>query len=181
MDNKETLLQATPLRALALGRMLGWYAEGVKEDPPGSNWGPTVRDILARAGIHVPAPWCAAAVYAAVDDVTRWHGLPNPLASIVRKALVADYYQVAQERGWIIEPHLVDRGDLVIFDFPDNDKRWDHMGLVVDPPGEGMSFRSIEGNTGDRLMIRERFIVPGRVVFARWDEGITIPFQGKGD
>ena len=176
MGDKET-----PLRVLALERMLEWFAEGVKEEPPGSNWGPAVRDILARAGIHVPAPWCAAAVYAAVDDVTQRYGLPNPLASIARKALVADYYQAAQERGWIIDPYYVDYGDLVIFDFPDNDRRWDHMGLVETPPGKGMSFRSIEGNTGDRLMIRERFIVPGRVVFARWDEGITVPFSRKED
>ena len=31
---------------------------GVKESP--SNWGPEVKEYLNAAGVHAPAPWCAA-------------------------------------------------------------------------------------------------------------------------
>ncbi|HEX6940218.1 MAG TPA: hypothetical protein VF158_12460 [Longimicrobiales bacterium] len=168
----------TPLRALALGRALGWYADGLAEDPPGSNWGPRVRGILADTGITVPAPWCAAFVYSCAQDVARLHGLPNPLEHVVRRALVADYYAIAKERGWLIEPERADRGDLVIYDFAGG-HRWDHIGYVETPPGWSLTFRALEGNTNDaggregvEVAIRDRRIEPGRVVFARWDEGV---------
>ena len=36
---------------------------GSMEVPPGSNWGPKVKDYLVSAGVTFPAAWCAGFVY----------------------------------------------------------------------------------------------------------------------
>src|SRR5690606_8840667 len=124
-----------------------------------------IREALALAGITVPAPWCAAWVQLCAHEAATLHGLRNPLADVVRKALVLDYYTWAQERGYLIPPDQVDRGDLVMFDFPANSRTWDHIGFVLEPPGPDGRFRAIEGNTdaaggreGIEVAVKERVV-----------------------
>lgn len=171
-----TTTVTTPLRALALGVALGDLGRGVRETSP--NWGPRIEEALRNAGIHVPAPWCAAWIQLCSDEAAQLHDLRNPLDDVVRQALVLDYYTWAKERDYLIPADQVDRGDLVLFDFPNNGRTWDHIGFVVDPP-EGGRVRTIEGNTdsaggreGIEVAIRDR-VISDRVAFARWDEGIV--------
>jgi hypothetical protein len=173
-----------PLRHLALGMALGELGRGVREEGP--NWSPRIQayhenlDPPIRLTSQQGYAWCAMFVQMVADEAARTHGLRNPLDDVVREALVLDYYTLAKARGWLIEPALADAGDLVIYDFPDNAKSWDHIGLVVQPPARGRSFLAIEGNTdrhggreGVEVAIRPRELGRYPVVFARWDEGIV--------
>src|SRR5690606_26964246 len=111
-----TVQVGTPLRALALGVALGDLGRGVRETS--ENWGPRIKEALALAGITAPAPWCAAWIQLCAHEAAELHGLRNPLADVARKALVLDYYTWAEEGGYLIPADQVDRGDLILFDFP---------------------------------------------------------------
>lgn len=166
------------LRHLAVGVALGELGRRVRER--GENSGPEIDAYLKNAGIHVPAPWCATFVQWCADRAARLHGLPNPLDGVAREALVLDYFTLASERGWLVTASQADAGDLVLYDFPNNARAWDHIGFLVEPPGTGGVFTAIEGNTnaeggreGNAVALKDRRINPGRTVFARWDEGLT--------
>lgn len=173
-----------PLRHLALGVALGELGRGVREEAP--NWSARIAEyhrnldppiiLTAKHGYA----WCAMFVQLCADEAARLHGLRNPLDGVAREALVLDYYALTQERGWRIEPAEADAGDLVLYNFPGNERSWDHVGFVVRAAGDGTEFRAVEGNTdadggreGVEVAVRNRKIVPGRTAFARWDEGIT--------
>lgn len=70
---------------------------GVKEDPPGSNWGSEIAAFLGSVGLKIPAPWCAAFVYYVVDKAARELDLQNPFAEISLKAYTPDWLKWANK------------------------------------------------------------------------------------
>ena len=52
---------------------------GVKEDPPGSNSGPRIKDYLKCVGLIPPKSWCTAFVYWTVDQAASKQNRLNPL------------------------------------------------------------------------------------------------------
>lgn len=93
---------------------------GVKEDPPGSNWGPKVRRYLAAAGIKVPAPWCAAFVTWCYAQAGKKLTFPN-------RASVGFFEDWAKKEGFLVTKPQ--RGDLVVYRWDDDD--WpDHIGFI---------------------------------------------------
>ena len=134
------------LSLVALGVAAAEADHKVRETE-GNNRGARIRQYLAGAGISVDAPWCAAFVDYCYDLAARTLGASNPLEPVKLEALVQSYYDRLQ--GDQIEPYEVEPGDLVLFKFPGPD-RWNHMGLVSQPPKQGSTvFFSVEGNTGD--------------------------------
>lgn len=135
------------LALVALGAALMDADHRVREEG-GNNRGPRIRQYLANADppINVAAPWCAAFVQYCTDVAARGRGKRNPLDEVRREAYVQDYWEWgAPDR--IVSPHLAQAGDLVLFSF--GGERWDHIGIVSQPPGDGTTFWSVEGNTGD--------------------------------
>lgn len=163
------------LRHYALAFALGELGRGVREQ--GRNWSPRIEEYLRLAGIAVPAAWCAAFVYWCVHQAAEGMGFANPLAAVHRKALVFDYWTAAEQMGWIVPAHEADAGDLVLFDFPGGNP-FDHVGFVVQPPGDASDVVSLDGNTNDEgaregyeVAVRTRSIERWGAVFVRYDEG----------
>lgn len=173
------------LRYLAVGVALGDAARGVRETSP--NWGPDVRAYLANCDppIKVPSAWCAAAVQSWTDKAARAAGVPNPLDAVEGEAYVLDYFRLAQARGWVIAPSMADTGDLILYQFEGGPRRWNHIGLVVQPPDRQGLVHTVEGNTGDPSKnqrdgdgvyqkvrsIRSSY----QTCFIRWDRDVAIP------
>lgn len=156
---------ATTLRVKALKTALS--EQGVKEQPPHSNWGPRVKQYLASVGLDFPAPWCMAFVH--------WCYAQNG-KRLGGYGLVQAFDNWAQLNGYIVvRPR---RGDILCYDWEPNN--WDdHVGIVVRVLAlrwRGGKFkgwvRTIEGNTspdndsnGGEVMIRYRWIETAK--FAR--------------
>lgn len=173
-----------PLRALTLGRALADLGR-VREDE-GPNLSAEIRAYFAALepaviisdDAETGYPWCAAAVQYWSDQAARMHGLRNPLDVVAHEALVADYAAAGDERGWIRPSEAADPGCLVVFRFAG--QRWDHIGLVAEPPrrdGDRMIVSSIDGNSNtgedrDRVVRKTRRVQPDRALFLLWDEGL---------
>lgn len=93
---------------------------GVKEHPPGSNWGPRVSQYLAAAGWSQPAPWCAAFVCWCYAKAGRRLTFPN-------RASVGFFLDWGRRNGREVKRPM--RGDLVCYRF-DSDDWPDHIGFV---------------------------------------------------
>ena len=113
---------------------------GVKEAPPGSNWGPVVKTYLASVGWYRPAPWCQAFVHwcFSINGVGLGGG-----------ASVGNFLEWAKAKGYVVTRPF--RGDVVVYNFDEND--WpDHAGIaerILSVPGlrkHGLAL-VIEGNT----------------------------------
>jgi hypothetical protein len=118
---------------------------GVKEQPPGSNWSPRIKQYLAAAGLNYPkppgVPWCMA--FQCWSFKQAGHALAYPTAS------VGLFLAWATKVGDVVTRPF--RGDLVCYRF-DADNWPDHVGIierVLALPRGGRPFwiRTIEGNT----------------------------------
>lgn len=113
---------------------------GVKEDPPGSNDGPRVRQYQSATGAY-RAPWCASFVSWCLDKgggfkrdrSVNWAYCPSILAA------------ARDGRASLSMVKTPRQGDLVLFDWERNGVA-DHIGFVDGPSGDG-GWRTIEGNT----------------------------------
>ncbi len=148
---------------------LAWALKqvGVSEQPPGSNHGPLIdrwgRDCIGVAGGF---PWCASFVWNAYAKGARvkldipWGGRPA-----AGRALVAAWVAWASAHGKIVtRPY---RGDLGAMDWgpgPDPTPD-DHIGIVVRVlalrPAKRFLLRTVEGNTGDAVRVRKRWLITG--------------------
>lgn len=166
------------IRAVALGVALCDADHRVRE-VGGNNRGPRIRQYLENADppITVDAPWCAAAVQYWSDVAARGLGVPNPLDLVRLEALVQSYFD--QLRADEVLRQDVRPGDLVLYKFGASG-RWDHIGLVAQPPkGGARTFWSVEGNTsdespadGDGVFLKPREIDAGYpVCFLTWGDG----------
>lgn len=114
---------------------------GVKESPPGSNWGPRVSVYLSNIGLP-PAPWCAAFVEWCLEQV-GWNRGPW------RTGYCPDWVQAA-ESGMlgmrVLGPdEMPAPGDLALYDWQ-RDRVADHVGIIEEVGGLSV-FTAIEGNT----------------------------------
>lgn len=177
------------LRDAALGVAIGECVNRVREEG-GDNRGEKVREYLENAGIGVPAAWCAAFIQWVTDGAARYLDVPNPLDDVAREALVADYVQLAQEQGWVLDATEARPGDLVAFKFSGS-SRWNHIGILEEQVPYVMAageiefarFHTVEGNTspgvgestdeeereGGGVYRKSRAVRSGRTIFFRWD------------
>jgi hypothetical protein len=147
----------------ALEVALRELAAAVREEPPGSNDGPRVREYLAPTGLR-GVPWCAA--FASWCD-REAAGVSGPLGY---QASVAGLWRAAVAKGMahtsLSEP---ERGDLVIFGRSGGDPRrggTGHVGRVES--WDATTVTSIDGNAaGDRVarVTRSRSEVLGWVSY----------------
>lgn len=128
------LIQLTPadLFLLGLDRM-----EGI-EEVGGDNHGRAVKRILARVGLAVGNPWCAALMYDAGNGMLgdRW---PLPRTGSCDVLL-----ERARQLGILVETPMV--GDVALLMRKDYDAIHTY---AVTGVGKGLEHRSIEGNTND--------------------------------
>ena len=139
---------------------------GVSEQPPGSNHGKWVDRWQLRTNGVTGYPWCAAFVYCMFLDVGVRVKAQEP-------SFVGSWEQWADDTN--NEVYRPFRGDLVCYSWngetPDPQ---DHIGLVervlaLPWPRNGRRYyiRAVEGNTGDAVRRRWRWIDPKTVAFVR--------------
>lgn len=160
------------LQHVALGVALAEADHKVREEG-GNNKGQRIRQYLDNVDIAVPAPWCAAFVQYCSDVAARGLGMPNPLDEVALEAYVQSYADTFAHA--VVGPSIAAAGDLVCFSF--GGQRWDHIGFVVQPPVNGTTFFSCEGNTsttddrdGDGVSVKPRTLETGtrEPMFIRW-------------
>lgn len=163
-----------PLPVVALKYAMREHERGVSETD-GPNDSPAIREYLAAAGIHNPAPWCAALVQWAADRAAMLKAIDNPLREVKHEAYVPSYVHWAQTRGKVVKASDVGLGDIFCL-WHAGKQRYAHMGLVRAPPFETDSYRSIEGNSnadgsreGTRIVSKTRDVTDG-TLFIRWSE-----------
>lgn len=119
---------------------------GILEVPPGSNWGPKVKEYLMSAGLNFPAPWCAAFVYWCFGEAAARAGKANPLyktGGVMAHWRNSPANKIAA-RDAAANPSLVKPGQIFILDFGGGKG---HTGLVETVQGGFMTV--LEGNTND--------------------------------
>lgn len=122
---------------------------GVKEDPPGSNWGPEIK----KYGGHAGWKWCALFV----TWVWRKAG-----AIDFKEASTWNLWQTAKKKGWFIakgeiDPMLLKPGTALLFQYKDAAGRWlrrGHINIILEVTDGGESFRTIGGNQPHAVTIR---------------------------
>lgn len=168
------------IRATALG-VAACDADHRVRESGGNNRGPRIRQYLENLDppIAAAAPWCAAAVQYWSDVAARVLGTDNPLDAVRLEALVQSYYD---EFGHLeVAPYEAEPGDLVLFEFGDAG-RWNHIGLLAQPPNPQGHLWTVEGNTsdqnqrdGDAVVVKPRDLNAGYpVVFLTWGDGERI-------
>jgi len=142
---------------------------GVSEQ--GENWGPEVERYLHAAGIHQPAPWCAAFVNYCAEVASDWKGVTSPLESVTLQAYVQSYYDWAEQDNLFVEPADAGPGDLFLLWYGWLN-RWGHIGFVQEV--RDRTYDTIEGNAakpGTRdarhVLTRTRKLT-NAVAFVRW-------------
>jgi hypothetical protein len=162
------------IRLATLGVALAHADFKVREEG-GNNRGPMIRKYLESLDppIKVDAPWCAAAVQYWSDVAARGLGIRNPLDAVKHEALVQSYYDEFKidVLGPAVRP---EPGDLALFKF-EKSERWNHIGLVAQPPTVGSMGWFVEGNTGDvsqrdgdGVYLKPRDVSKFPVAFIRW-------------
>lgn len=139
-------------RSKVLSVAWGEYNKNIKEVPSGSNWGPDVSKYLKFIGIG-PNAWCCAfaqwCVYTALGSLP-WK---------TKGAHVATFWRLAKKLGMAFEYRNYSPipGDLFVI-VHSNDQG--HIGIVsnVDSATSCTKFNAIEGNSGDRVALRERIV-----------------------
>lgn len=119
---------------------------GVMEEPPGSNWGPKVKEYLASVDINFPVAWCAAFLYWCFDKAAADAGKANPL---VKTGGVLKHWNSTTAKKILAKdaadnPALVKPGHIFIMDFGGGAG---HTGLVEAVNGGFITV--IEGNTNN--------------------------------
>lgn len=119
---------------------------GIREEPPGSNWSTSPEGGIAKYGGAGPAKWCVRFV--------KWvlrQARAGGVADLGDTGSVASTVRNAQETGrWhpVEGPWRPRPGDLYVL------RGRTHLG-IVEEPGTG-EFRSIDGNSSDRVARRTR-------------------------
>lgn len=106
---------------------------GYKESPAGSNR----TKFAAEAGHPNGRPWCATFLVA----IARRTSLDLPSTSPYTPAMASAFQKAGR---WHHKPQ---RGDFVFFDFPDDVRRVQHVGVLTRVLASG-DIETIDGNTG---------------------------------
>ena len=103
----------------------------------GPNTGPRIREYQSCTSLQGTGwAWCDAFCDFCFEEAGR------PLNELQRSAGVQLSYDLAKQRGWIV--NQPQRGDLVCFQWDTG--ALDHIGFVVQPMPDG-SIKTVEGNT----------------------------------
>lgn len=125
-----------------------WRA-GVREVPMGSNRGPRVEEMLRRAGVPIPNPWCASACFTWWWETCHALGIPVQLP---RTGSSSANVRWARTHGRLTrDPYGAD-----LFELRGGPTGWQHTGLVLSRPDSSGVFKSLEGNEGNRVTVRYR-------------------------
>lgn len=163
LAREEAPTLATPPEAAAtLGvRLIAWMraeaARGVREDPPGSNTSPRIREYLSacrRRGTEQPlgitaGAWCAAMVSCGLREVARG-GEPYPAPRAAGVELRDD----ARENGTWVDPSVKPEPGWIAILHRDGPAWASHTCVVLEAREDG--YRTIGGNEGDRIRETER-------------------------
>ncbi len=130
------------------------HANGTKEIPKGSNWGDGVTKFLKFCGLG-PNPWCLAFVQWVVFEALK--NLPWKS----KTAHVKTFWQVCDKLGFAfkVKNYSPIPGDLFVIIHSDGTG---HIGIIsnVNSQTQATRLNVVEGNSGDRVALRER--IPGQ-------------------
>jgi hypothetical protein len=130
---------------------------GTREEPKGSNRGVRISGWLDLVGIRVPAPWCAAFVWA-----MGLQALGRALWPVEASALVQAIVDHAIAEGTFTKDATSARaGDLVVFHYPALG-RYGHIGIV-----ESVGAGTAADREGYGVFRKDRPL-NDRVAFIRW-------------
>jgi hypothetical protein len=138
---------------------------GVHEVPMGSNDGPQVNEYQSATGAYNQA-WCASFVSWVCRKVEKGFPLPGSPA-------LADAWADAARSGKHPRLHSIGKlgvrkGDMVTYDWGGNGNA-DHIGFFQGWVVPFVSFRAVEGNTGDGVRVETRWM-PKVLTFIRVKE-----------
>lgn len=139
---------------------------GVHEVPPGSNLGPQIETWQLKATGSKGYPWCAAFLWNMFYDSGKALKIKYP-ASVLSWVNWATTLGFAKARPYM--------GDVVAYSWHGSTPHpEDHIGIiekVLALPwkrnGRRFFIKTIEGNTGDSVRRRWRWVDPSTVVFIR--------------
>lgn len=167
-------LRLAPLAVLIADDYL---EKGVVETTP--NWSPDIKEFLEDAGIHHPAPWCAAFVWHCILEACSRQDVANPMADIQLPAWVPSYRRWGERNSALVSAGGAGIGDLFLLYYPSKE-RYGHIGFVRRPPFTNRAgtlvFDTIEGNTnesgsreGIKVMEKQR-VVGDKTLFLNWSD-----------
>ncbi len=145
---------------------------GVREDPPGSNWGSKVSDFIRAGGYSEPVPWCLCFARWCADQACTHAGTrcPLPVTGDCDTLLFA-----ARREHYLYK--TANPGDIFLLMATDTDAV--HAGIVVATEESG-TIVTIEGNTnttgareGQEVLKRRRTML--RLSFVRWTDLLQPP------
>lgn len=131
---------------------------GVHESPPNSNnvkyntwfYGHPVQDGVPSGTTY---PWCAVFI--------SWLFKADP-SLCIKSASCANMLAWFEKKGQVVKTPQA--GDIVFFKYNTNNRRTNHVGLVVSVSDDGRTINTIEGNTsissqdnGGKVMQRNRY------------------------
>jgi hypothetical protein len=133
-----------PLHDRVVRFALAEYQHGVREDPPGSNTGPRVREYQAATWLGGTGwPWCCAF---AVWCWQKALGRPLPY----RGAGAYAWLDWARKAGWVVDAQHAIPGDFVVFNIGAG-----HMAILREPVTRG-EVLTVDGNVSDAVGLRSR-------------------------
>lgn len=143
------------VRELAVRTMLAWAAEGVKEQPAGSNRVPALAAIAKDLGLSawlqaMGWPWCAfSANLAALSHggFTATQGLKLGRFNALYCPEIVHLAGLGEFGMRRVGAAQAQRGDLVLYSW-DSSRVAEHVGRLTAAPVAGM-VNAVEGNTGD--------------------------------
>lgn len=155
--------RAALVRGLAVAEMEAWASRGMRERPLGSDRVPALQRRARSLGLadfytRMGYPWCAFAVFVAALEhggMTADLGLNGGLFNALYTPTVLAEAQAGRFGMRVVAPSQAQRGDLVLFDWGPGGDPTEHVGRLVEAPAE-KTVRTVDGNTDDRVGIRER-------------------------
>lgn len=152
LNLKSDVVSVSGNRAKVLNVAKSEHQKGVAESPKGSNWGDGVSKFLQYIGIG-PNPWCCAfcswVVFTALG-LLPWK---------TKMAHVATFWALAKKlnMAFTINEYSPIPGDFFVIVHSSGQG---HIGIVtnVDSDTKCKKFSAIEGNSSDRVALRERVV-----------------------
>jgi hypothetical protein len=161
---KQRRSDGSAMRQAAVADMLSWAGKGYKEMPPKSM---KVPQLVRLAGQLNCAPGIARMGYA-------WCGFTVFLAALKNGGQAADqglrkqsFNALSVKEIWheassgrhglrVVATSQVEKGDLVLFDWPTEADRYNHIARVVTPPRGSTTVSTVEGNASDAVLKKNR-------------------------
>jgi hypothetical protein len=133
------------------------------------NAGPRIDQMLANTGNAPGAPWCAAAVSTWFKEGAATLGTTVPFALSAGVIQIVQQFETPKNTqiSWTsaadiqADPTIVQPGMIVAWSSSPGSSSLSHIGLVVAASTDGVTYQTIEGNSGpnsDRVALMTRQI-----------------------